>query len=157
MDTSSPVVMLDDAAHLHINNYGIPSAHHSQISLPSFKHLEPYYLRSQYPLPPCHYSGTSHYAPHTGPQQQQESATPLQIMVAPQWDSPTYHDGAGGSDSEADDIGHHMHHSPPKTKWRKQALICTGNYYTLLVSCPPPLTVLLFLVITCILDLSILR
>jgi hypothetical protein len=51
------------------NEYGIPSAHQSQTSLPSFKQLEPY-LRPQHMStdhPPSYpYSGTSHYAPHTG-------------------------------------------------------------------------------------------
>jgi hypothetical protein len=122
------------------NEYGIPSAHHSQqTSLPSFKQLEPY-LRpplstehpSSYP-----YSATSLYAPHTGQQQQQESATSSQIMAAPQRDSAIY----GAGDSETDEVGHH---SPPKKKRRRQALSCTGDYFTLLVWCPLPLTVFLF-------------
>ena len=124
------------------NEYGIPSAHQSQTSLPSFKQLEPY-LRPQ-PMSSDHpssypYSGSSHYAPHTGQQQQQESASSSQIMGAPQRDSALYATG----DSEADEAGQHRD-SPPKKKRRRQALSCTGNYFTLLVKCPLPLTDLLF-------------
>ena len=141
------------------NEYGIPSAHHSQTSLPSFKQLEPYlrpqHMSSEHPSS-YPYPGTSHYAPHTGLQQQQESATSSQIMGVPQRDSAIY----GAGDSEADEVGHH---SPPKKKRRRQALSCTGDYFTLLVRCPLPLTLLLFLSITRILinfgplDLFILR
>ena len=140
------------------NEYGIPSAHHSQTSLPSFKQLEPYlrpqHMSSEHP-PSFPYSRTSHYAPHTGQQQQQESATSSQIMGAPQRDLATY----VAEDSEADEAGHQ---SPPKKKRRRQALSCTGDYSTLLVRCPLSLTVLPFLSITRILinfashDLSIL-
>ena len=76
-------------------------------------------------------------------------------MGAPQRDSMY-----GAGDSEADEVGHH---SPPKKKRRRQALSCTGDYFTLLVRRPLPLTVLLFLSITRILinlgplDLFILR
>jgi hypothetical protein len=126
------------------NEYGIPSAHHSQTSLPSFKQLEPYlrpqHMSSEHPSS-FPYPGTSHYALHAGQQQQQESATSSQVMGAPQRDSATY----GAGDSEADEVGHH---SPPKKKRRRQALSCTGDYFTLLVRCPLPLTVLLFPSIT---------
>ena len=121
------------------SEYAIPSAHHSQTSLPSFKQLEPY-LRPQhissessssYP-----YTGTSsHYAPHSGQQQQQESATPSQVMGAPQRDALIY----GTADSEADEVDHH---NPPKKKRRRQALSCTGESL-LLLTCPLPLTVIL--------------
>ena len=115
------------------NEYGIPSAHHSQTSLPSFKQLEPYlrpqHMSSDHPSS-YPYSGTSNYAPLTGQQQQQESATSSQIMGAPQRDSALY----GTGDSEADEAGHN---SPPKKKRRRQALSCTGDYFT-----PPLLSVL---------------
>ena len=129
------------------NEYGVPSAHHSQTSLPSFKQLEPYlrpqHMSSDHP-PAFPYSGTSQYAPHTGQQQQQESASSSQIMAAPQRDPAIY----GAGDSEADEVGHH---SPPKKKRRRQALSCTGDYFAFLVKCPLPLTVLLFHSITRIL------
>ena len=122
------------------NEYGIPSAHHSQTSLPSFKQLEPFLrpqlMSTEHPSS-FPYPGTSHYAPHTGQQQQQESATSSQIMGAPQRDSAVY----GAGDSETDEIGHH---SPPKKKRRRQALSCTGDYFTLLVWYRLPLTVVLF-------------
>ena len=116
-------------------------SHHSpQTSLPSFKQLdsEPNLLLPQHisraseHLPSYPYSGTLHYAPHTGRHQQQESATLSQIVRVPQHDVATY----GAGDSE---VGHH---SPPKKKRRRQALSCTGDYFTLLVRCPQPLTVL---------------
>ena len=108
------------------SEYGIPSTHHSQTSLPSFKQLEPY-LRPQHmssESPSSYpYSATSHYAPHTGqPQQQQESATSSQTMGAPQRDSAVH----GAGDSEADEVDHH---SPPKKKRRRQALSCTGDCF----------------------------
>ena len=119
------------------NEYGIPSAHHSQTSLPSFKQLEPF-LRPQHmstePPSSYPYSGTSHYAPHTGQQQQQESATSSQVMGGPQRDFGIHAAG----DSEADEIDHH---SPPKKKRRRQALSCTGESSTVLTTCPLPLTV----------------
>jgi hypothetical protein len=125
------------------NEYGISSAYHSQTSLPSFKQLEPYlrpqHMSSEHP-PSFPYSRISHYAPHTGQQQQQESATSSQIMGAPQRDSATY----VAEDSEADEVGHHRD-SPLKKKRRRQALSCTGDCFTLLVRCPLSLTVLLFL------------
>lgn len=121
------------------NEYGIPSAHHSQTSLPSFKQLEPY-LRSQHmssePPSSYPYPGTSHYASHTGQQQQQESATSSQVLGAPQRDSGIY----GAGDSEADEVDHH---NPPKKKRRRQALSCTGDFFTLLFTCTLPLTVIL--------------
>ncbi|KAF8812888.1 hypothetical protein BYT27DRAFT_7055437, partial [Phlegmacium glaucopus] len=104
------------------NEYGIPSAHHSQTSLPSFKQLEPY-LRPQHmssePLSSYSYAGPSHYAPLAGQQQQQESATSSRVMGALQRDSGLY----GAGDSEADEVDHQ---SPPKKKRRRQALSCTG-------------------------------
>ena len=123
--------------------YAIPSTHQSQTSLPSFKQLEPY-LRPQHMSttdhPPSYpYAGASHYAPLTAQQQQQESsASSSQIMGAPQRESAIY----GAGDSEADEAGVH---SPPKKKRRRQALSCTGDYFTLLVWCALPLTLLLFL------------
>jgi hypothetical protein len=104
------------------NEYGIPSAHHSQTSLPSFKQLEPYlrpqHMSSDHPSA-YPYVGPSHYASLTGQPQQQESATSSQIMGTSQRDTATY----GAGDSEADEIGH----SPPKKKRRRQALSCTGD------------------------------
>ena len=123
------------------NEYGIPSAHHSQTSLPSFKQLEPYlrpqHTSSDHPSSLPFSGGASHYVPLPGQQQQQESASSSQIMGATQRDSATYAAG----DSEADEVGHH---SPPKKKRRRQALSCTGDYCTLLIRCPLPLTVLFF-------------
>lgn len=101
------------------NEYGIPSAHPSQTSLPSFKQLEPY-LRPQHMPSDYPYTGTSLYAPHTGQQQQQESATSSQIMGTPQRDSAFY----GAGDSEPDEL-EVDHHNPPKKKRRRQALSCT--------------------------------
>ena len=121
------------------NEYGIPSAHHSQTSLPSFKQLEPFlrpqHISTEHPSS-YPYSGTSHYAPHTGQQQQQESATSSQVMGVPQRDSATY----GAGDSEADEAGHN---SPPKKKRRRQALSCTGDYFPCFER-PLPLTVSLY-------------
>ena len=104
------------------NDYGIPSAHPSQTSLPSFKQLEPY-LRphntstDQYP----------YYDPHihTPQEQQHLSATSSQIMPLPQRDSGIY----ATADSELDDVDHH---GPPKKKRRRQALSCTGDFSTFL-------------------------
>ena len=121
------------------NEYGIPSARPSQTSLPSFKQLEPFLrpqpISSDHPSP-YPYSGAPHYVPPTGQQQQQESISPSQIMGAPQRDPAIY----GAGDSEADEAGHQ---SPPKKKRRRQALSCTGDYFTLHVVCPLPLTILL--------------
>ena len=106
------------------NDYGIPSAHHSQTSLPSFKQLEPY-LRPQHTAtePPSSYpySGPSHYAPHAAQQQQQESAMSSQVMGALPRDSGIH----GAGDSEADEVDR----SPPKKKRRRQALSCTGDLF----------------------------
>ena len=118
------------------NEYGIPSAHHSQTSLPSFKQLEPYlrpqHISSEPPPSSYPYSGTSLYASHAG---QQDSATSSQLISVPQRDSGIY----GAGDSEADEVDHH---SPPKKKRRRQALSCTGDlfFFTLLVTCPLSLT-----------------
>ena len=104
------------------NEYGIPSAHHSQTSLPSFKQLEPYLRPQHMPSDPpsSHpYAGASHYSPHT--RQQQESATSSQTMGASQRDSGIF----GTGDSEPDEVGHR---SPPKKKRRRQALSCTGDF-----------------------------
>ena len=113
------------------NEYGIPSAHHSQTSLPSFKQLEPFlrpqHMSTEHPSS-YPYSGASHYAPHTAQQQQQqESASSSQVMGIPQRDSAVY----GAGDSEADEAGHQ---SPPKKKRRRQALSCTGDYFHSFVS-----------------------
>ena len=114
------------------NEYGIPSAHHSQTSLPSFKQLEPFLrpqpISSDHPSP-YPYSGAPHYVPLTGQQQQESSASSSQIMGAPQRDPVIY----GAGDSEADEVGHQ---NSPKKKRRRQALSCTGDYFTLLIMFP---------------------
>ena len=51
---------------------------------------------------------------------------------SPHWDPELY----GTGEIKADEVGHH---SPPK-KRRRLALSCTGDYFTLLVRCPLPLT-----------------
>ena len=128
-----------------LTNSSHPS-HSPQTTLPPFKQLDselyllPQHMSSEH-LSSYPYSGTLHYVPHTGQHQQQESATLSQIVGAPQRDAAMYDAG----DSE---IGHH---SPPKKKRRRQVLSCTGDYFTVLIRCPLPLTVLRFLSITCIL------